>query len=82
MFNYNNNGNSFYYNTANGPYFGAGPDLYISEDANTSGSSNGAFLSTFQNGLRSRNQDAYKLFSGQTNGSTFKVKEWEVYQVI
>ena len=70
---YNNNGNMIYGNSSSGPYFGAGPDLYL----------NNGCLSSSNTSISESSFD-YKGKSYALNGSSssFQVEDYEVYELI
>lgn len=69
----------------NGPLFGGGShDLYISDQCNNNRSSQAAFPSTYNRAGGDKlesNQANYSMFSGATDGYTFRVLQYEVFQV-
>ena len=68
---YNNNGNMILGSSSYGPYFGAGPDLYLN---------NGCMSST--NSSTSQSSFEYKGKTYALNGtSSFQVEDYEVYEL-
>jgi hypothetical protein len=74
-----------YCNTAYGPTFGGGNDLYIADICHSSPSSYSVFPHTYnvESGEKySPGQESIKIFSGASQSKYFKVEEYEVYEVI
>jgi hypothetical protein len=78
-FNQINTTNTSFCHQTHGPYFGASPDFSIDNLANVNNCT--AHLKTsFTNLAYPANQNTYLEILG-SNNATFKVKDWEVYQL-
>ena len=66
---YNNNGNMVYESASTGPYFGAGPDLYINNNCLSSSSS------------ISQSSFNYGKNNALTGASSFQVEDYDVYEL-
>jgi hypothetical protein len=67
-----------------GPVFG-GKDLFISDNCNTNNDSCACFPIFYNRKGPNQyfnDQNSYKAFSGATEGSNFRVIEYEVFQAI
>jgi hypothetical protein len=66
-----------------GPIFGGGSDLVIRDKCNQNKDSVANFPNSYNCGSKyQNNQQSYTLFSGATNGSGFRVIEYEVFEVL
>lgn len=76
--------NSIYCHPEYGPSFG-NQDIWISKNCNSNEANNRGEVSkiyTYKNSSYIQNQDPYKAWTGHTSGSGFKIKDYEVYEVI
>lgn len=64
--------------------FGCGSDLYISDLCNTKRSSYAGSIATYNTADHKfqNSQNAYTAISGATDGCSFRVLEYEVFQVL
>ena len=66
-----------------GPVFGSGADLAVSDQCNINDDSCVRFPCSYNyKSHYSFNQEAWTALCGVKSGKTFKVKEYEVYEVI
>jgi hypothetical protein len=69
--------------TNSGPAFGGGHDIYISNNCNLNANSYASFPTSYNCPKKYKtNQECLTAFCGATNGKSFKVTEYEVFQVI
>ena len=77
-----NTSNSVYTAPSVGPTFGGNTDFQISNQCDKNNSSVSYFPSCYNNGNYQSNQNATVEFIGQISGRNFKVKEYEVFEII
>ncbi len=71
---------SIYGHSSYGPSFGNGQDILINNGAGNNSTTN--FPTAYNNGLGGAGQSTYSYLAGCHSGNTFKVLEYEVYQLI
>lgn len=74
---------AIYNSSTNGPVFGGGNDICICDKSNTSKASYANPGHSYSHPeYKSGDQATYTKLSGAVSGSTFLVKEWQVFRVI
>lgn len=64
-----------------GPVFGSGHDLAICDEAHVQANSFCDFPTSFMAGYN-KGQESIRAFSGQSRGSSFRLLEWEVFEIL
>jgi hypothetical protein len=68
---------------SDGPTFGGGYDLFITDRCNTNRDSCADFASSYNRYEKyNRNQQSYTALIGAPKGNNFRVTEYEVFQII
>jgi hypothetical protein len=65
-----------------GPIFGAGHDVAIADHCDINSDSYAEFPYSYNNGKYVKGQASIAAFSGAEEGSHFRVKDYEVFQLI